>query len=236
VETEELIKHFYLTESGLPTIAIKEVDVVDNKIIKNDYLNPYYTEPDWSRQIVVTDYNYQNVFEYLQGRVAGLTILQNLGTGEFIISIRGDRALILLDGMETDPIMLESVPMSIIDKIDVIKQGVGIKSAGGIISVYTKRGENAPPPKIYNSINKTVMGFYNARVFYAPTYKTPIIGEAKPDIRSTVFWQPTIVTDKDGIATVSYFNDDKRKYVTIIVEGIADRNIPIVVRSSYMVE
>jgi hypothetical protein len=126
--------------------------------------------------------------------------------------------------------------MSIIDKIDVLKQGVGTKASDGVISVYTKRGENALPPKIYNSINKTVMGFYNARAFYAPTYETPIIEEAKPDIRSTVFWQPNIVTDTVGNVTVSYFNDDKRKYVTIIVEGIADRNIPIVVRASYMVE
>jgi hypothetical protein len=236
VETEELIKHFYLTESGLPTIAIEEVDVIEEKVIKNDYLNPYYTEPDWSHQVTVTDYNYQSVFEYLYGRVAGLNIRQDSATGGYIILIRGDEALVLLDGMETDPIMLGSVPMSIIDKIDVIKQGLGRKSAGGIVSVYTKRGENAPPPKIYNSINKTVMGFYNARVFYAPTYESPNNEDAKPDIRSTVFWQPNIVTDTVGNVTVSYFNDDKRKYVTIIVEGIADRNIPIVVRASYMVE
>jgi hypothetical protein len=234
VETEELIKHFYLTESGLPTIAIKEVDVVDNKIIKNDYLNPYYTEPDWSRQIVVTDYNYQNAFEYLQGRVAGLSIKG--GIRGYSVAFRGGSVLILIDGYDSDSSALGSIPMSIIDRIDITKQGVGLKATGGILSVYTKRGENAPAPKIYNSINKTVMGFYNARVLYAPTYETPIIEEAKPDIRSTVYWQPTIVTDTVGNATVSYFNDDKRKYVTIIVEGIADRNIPIVVRASYMVE
>jgi hypothetical protein len=103
VETDELIKHFYLTESGLPTIAIEEVDVIEEKVIKNDYLNPYYTEPDWSRQLAEVDFTYLNVFEYLLGRVAGVNIGKDRKGYKVsmrgITSINGGTVLLLLDGM-----------------------------------------------------------------------------------------------------------------------------------------
>jgi len=239
-DTEDYKKYFYSHENGLPTIAIEEVKVIENKVIKNDYLNPYYYEPDWTHEVVVTDYSYQNVFEYLEGRVAGV----NIGKGSKgykvtmrgITSINGGSVLLLLDGVETDAGMLESVPMSIVDKIDVSKQGVGYKAGNGVLSVYTKKGKNAPPRKIFNSINKTLIGFYQAREFYAPKYETPDSLNKKPDIRPTIFWEPTLITDENGNATVSYYNDDRRKYINIKIEGMANKSVPVVFKASYRVE
>ncbi len=57
--------------------------------------------------------------------------------------------------------------------------------------------------------------------FYSPKYtvknKTLAMGT---DMRSTLHWEPNIVTDKDGRATVSFFTADKPTNYTLIIEGI----------------
>ena len=40
-----------------------------------------------------------------------------------------------------------------------------------------------------------------------------------PDCRPTIDWEPNIVTDENGKATVSFYAADKPSTYTIIVEG-----------------
>ncbi len=57
--------------------------------------------------------------------------------------------------------------------------------------------------------------------FYSPKYtvknKTVAMGT---DMRSTLHWEPNVVTDANGKATVSFFTADKPASYTIIMEGI----------------
>ena len=39
------------------------------------------------------------------------------------------------------------------------------------------------------------------------------------DLRSTIHWEPNVITDKDGKATVSFFSADKPADYTVIMEG-----------------
>ena len=45
-----------------------------------------------------------------------------------------------------------------------------------------------------------------------------------------------IITDNDGKAIVTYYNDDKFTYVNIKAEGIAGKSIPVVIKASYIVK
>ena len=62
--------------------------------------------------------------------------------------------------------------------------------------------------------------FSLAKQFYSPKYtvknKTAGMGT---DLRSTIFWEPNFITDKDGKATVSFYSADKAANYTVIVEG-----------------
>jgi hypothetical protein len=62
-------------------------------------------------------------------------------------------------------------------------------------------------------------GFTPARSFYTPKYSaaTPL-----PDLRETVYWNPNIITDKDGLATIEYLNNDAKGTYRVVVEGIDD--------------
>jgi hypothetical protein len=54
--------------------------------------------------------------------------------------------------------------------------------------------------------------------FYRPRY--PVKGNIKnTDLRSTIHWSPNIITDKQGMATISFYAADKPTSYTIICEG-----------------
>ncbi len=57
--------------------------------------------------------------------------------------------------------------------------------------------------------------------FYSPKYtvanKTVAMGT---DMRSTLHWEPNVITNSDGKATVSFFTADKPAGYTIIMEGL----------------
>ena len=56
--------------------------------------------------------------------------------------------------------------------------------------------------------------------FYSPKYnvtnKTVAMGT---DMRSTLHWEPNIITNAEGKATVSFFTADKPASYTVIMEG-----------------
>jgi hypothetical protein len=65
------------------------------------------------------------------------------------------------------------------------------------------------------------LAFTLPRRFYSPKYtvknKTTAMGT---DMRSTIHWEPNIITDKNGKATVSFYSADKPSAYTVTIEGI----------------
>jgi hypothetical protein len=78
-----------------------------------------------------------------------------------------------------------------------------------------------------------VVGYTRARVFYAPRYTAP---DAKPDYRTTIHWEPNITTDAKGEATVSFYNADPKSKISIVVQGITDKGVPVVATANYTVK
>lgn len=85
-----------------------------------------------------------------------------------------------------------------------------------IITTYQGNGTNI----IYRPGTKTYrpMPITPARVFYSPKYglKTPV---ETTDYRSTLFWEPNIVTDRNGKARVSFYTSDNASGLTFNMQG-----------------
>jgi len=64
------------------------------------------------------------------------------------------------------------------------------------------------------------IGLTFPKAFYSPKYtvKTSTLGIGT-DLRSTIYWEPDIVTDKEGKATVSFYSADRPTDYTLILEG-----------------
>jgi uncharacterized protein YfaS (alpha-2-macroglobulin family) len=67
------------------------------------------------------------------------------------------------------------------------------------------------------------MGFYKAREFYSPKYDNTYASSKERDFRSTIYWKPEILTDKDGQASFEYYNADGSGAYKIVIEGIDDK-------------
>ncbi|MCO5945868.1 TonB-dependent receptor [Mucilaginibacter flavidus] len=104
----------------------------------------------------------------------------------------------------------------------------GTRMANGGLIITTKRAKKQNNYYRYAPGVVTYMpkGFYKAREFYSPQYDNPHTNQKMADLRSTIYWNPNIITDKDGKASFEYFNADGKGTYRVVVEGIdADGNL-----------
>jgi len=81
------------------------------------------------------------------------------------------------------------------------------------------------PPKYL--LTFTPIGYSHTREFYSPKYTGPMTINQHPDLRSTVYWNPRLVTDKTtGTTSFEFFNADGKGTYRAVIEGMdADGNI-----------
>lgn len=94
-----------------------------------------------------------------------------------------------------------------------------------ILAIYTYSGTGlfGAFPRKSNLVNATAPQYAPRREFYAPQYNDlSEQNSTDPDFRTLLHWQPNIVTDTKGEATVNFFTDDATGKKVIICEGITD--------------
>lgn len=223
----ELSIRDYILNSG--SILLEEVTVIAEKKKTGDGYYRMYSKPASSLKVTPPDYSYQDVFDYLQGRVAGLVI-----SGE-TISIRGggsthgsNAILFLWNGFPVSKETIENIPMCDIDVVEVVKSIgetaiFGIRGANGVISVFTKMGIHEEDFNTYSpgTISEKICGYSAYRDFYSPAYSPENIDTDKPDHRITLYWNPNIIAE-NGKASVSFFTSDDISRYKVFVEGITN--------------
>ena len=57
---------------------------------------------------------------------------------------------------------------------------------------------------------------------YSPVYDTPEkLKSTKPDLRSTIYWNPAVTTDEHGEAHISFYTADSSSRYRLAVEGVS---------------
>ncbi|UYZ57871.1 TonB-dependent receptor plug domain-containing protein [Hymenobacter latericus] len=182
--------------------------------------------------------NYPNALMALQGRIAGVQIM---GNGmQTTVQIRGagsimgsSQPLILLDGMPVRDIeAILTIPASDIESVDVFKGAsaamFGTQGANGVMAFYTKRGGSASTSSGSSPgvARATVPAYYQPREFYAPRYETPAPA-LHPDYRATtLYWAPTVATNADGRATLTFYTSDDLGAFRVGVQGLSANGRP----------
>src|SRR5690606_35143196 len=164
------------------------------------------------------------VLNYLQGRVPGLQILV-AGGGQANMSWRGGVPALYLNEMQSDVQIVQSIPMSDVALIKVFPPpffGGGSSGSGGAIAVYTKKGKEVQGDFKGLDFAK-IPGYSPVKQFYSPDYSTYDIEHSQPDLRSTLYWNPFIVTDKNNKRIIlNFYNNDVTKRFRIVIEGISE--------------
>jgi hypothetical protein len=145
----------------------------------------------------------------------------------------GDAPLFLLDGAPASVGYIQNISITDILFIDVLKGAdatiYGGRSAGGVVAVYTKRGEDIQqkPKELSGVSNVIIPGFYKLREFYKPNFEIPIPEHEKPDYRKTLHWEPDIKIKNNSPYKLDFYTGDASNTYVIRVEGITYDGRPV---------
>ncbi|MNK25879.1 TonB-dependent Receptor Plug Domain protein [compost metagenome] len=213
------------TKRGLlnRTILLDEVNIVEKRKPTHNSSNlggagnadAVFTAKDLETAISLS--------QYLQGRIAGVQIVNGQAFA------RGSQTpmAIMLDGMNLggEDFNLDDIVVQDIETVEILKSIAttaiyGMQGGSGVIVINTKRGDGARTTNTYTPglINYLPKGYAMVRTFYSPKYD--VKPESRPDLRTTVFWEPQMISDATGKAKISYFNADVPGIYRIVVEGI----------------
>ena len=122
---------------------------------------------------------------------------------------------------------VKTIPLNDVDKIEVLKSPAnlavfGTKGANGVIAIYTRHGKPSLDAKTTRGIiEKKIIGYSELRTFYSPQY-TPVNKKSeKPDFRTTLYWNPNVITT-EGSTEIAFYSSDQIGRYHIIVEGISN--------------
>ena len=218
---------------------LKEVVIKDTKIVQmashKDYgsLNSLSNDPDH----VIPAAQLRDCPDLL-GCLTTLASGMTFDNGNFYVTRdynQGQRipAQIFLRGAPVDinalssinPKEIESVEIFTKDELGLINNAYG---TDGVLVINMHKVESTKislqqlkdmiPQK--NEITFTPKGYAVTRVFYMPRYEGPVkMQTTRTDTRSTIYWNPDLVTDKTGVANVEFYNADGRGTYRVIIEG-----------------
>lgn len=221
---EELLKTATLKEVIVTTRAKSKVEVMDEK-----YAKGLFAGGDAAAQFDLTSdpsaIAQRDVLSYLTGRVAGLTITGS-GSPQVSAMWRGTATDIYIDEIKADINQVTNLNMSDIAYIKVMRPpffGSSAGGAGGAIAIYTRRGGDvADKPSGKGLPYKLVAGYTATKEFYSPNYGTFNQMNEHEDVRSTLYWVPTIITTTENhIIKLQFYNNDYTDSFRVILEGVS---------------
>ena len=207
----------------MQNVVIKTVKKPPVQVLDERYTSGFFKGDDGYQFDLVNDPlagSYQNIFNYLQGRVAGLQINSNTNPPSLVW--RGGSPIVFLDEMQTDTDMISSIPITDVAYVKVFRPPFagGFGGGNGAIAIYTKKGGDQSSSSKGLSAN-TVAGYSPVKQFYSPNYDTFDPRNDHLDIRTTLYWNPLVsINQKNKKIKLSFYNNDVTKSFRVVIEGM----------------
>ncbi|WEK19761.1 MAG: carboxypeptidase-like regulatory domain-containing protein [Candidatus Pedobacter colombiensis] len=144
---------------------------------------------------------------------------------------------IFLNGMPIDYFGLASVQSADVENVEVFtKDELGtvnrMYNTNGVLVINTKKAPKGtkmsmeefkkliPDPSVLKIRPK---GFSKQREFYSPKYVNAAATYNFNDLRSTIYWNPNVITTAAGGLSLEYYNADGKGTYKAVIEGV-DKN------------
>ena len=226
-EVERQIKYF--KGEVLATVKIKSRIKSKIQLLNDKYTSGLFKNEN-ARQFDLVDdplaSSYTDIVSYLEGKVGGLSFDHMAGKFVWMSNRAGENGpAIYVNEMQTNYDMLSSLPVANVAYIKVFRPGfVGGAGSGtgGAIVVYTRMGADGQPLNGTKGLdNSTVTGYTAIREFYAPDYDNKNPEDDKKDLRTTLYWNPSVITTPgQKKVTLTFFNNDVTDSFRVIIEGM----------------
>jgi hypothetical protein len=148
--------------------------------------------------------------------------------------------LVMIDGVcINDLTLLTSLDPETVERIDVVKTTylVGDFRLYGIVNVITRAG-NFKGLTLPDYAAKLSYRVIEPEVtFYSPDYSESGKRQSRiPDLRNTLFWDPSIKPDKDGKVRIEFWTSDITGNYMINIQGIDALGKPVSYKKVFKVE
>lgn len=229
------LDYVYLSEIELKTVSRKRER---DKYLRKDMR---YVQPT-----VRYDYELNNVialgddlFWSLANHVPGLRLVNGTlvyrGGSPSLTSTNGNPAgtAFLLNGVQVLGNINALVNANDVSFVDILTGPSAVMySATTVIAVYTKSPGDRSKSNVNSGTKKGIIsfihpGFYEARAFYEPNYKSLSPEDKKADFRTTLYWKPTLKLGRNGKAKISFYTADATSTYRIEIEGISSDGYPV---------
>ncbi len=152
-----------------------------------------------------------NFIQTIQGKVPGLNIKFDGATGVMDLTWnRGRTPEIWVDGVQMKSINETIIDPDMISRIEVYQQNRSVVFPSGMIAIFTKNfvtGEDltfTDTPTTEGIKRFKMIGFYTPKKFYLPENETDATKMFQLKNRSTIYWNPAVLTDDKGKAKISF--------------------------------
>jgi hypothetical protein len=205
------------------------------------------------RELVITPdlQIYNNTFQLINFRY--------LNPSPVRLGHRMRNPLYMIDGNPVTADDVRALPISWVERIDVVDdenvaslaairtmvETEGVDSLGrtsygygycdGAISIILKDDKDIVNNPVFHSVNVKFSGFDEPRIFYSPRHHTTLEKDYKPDLRTTLFWEPNIRLENKKDIFLNYYNTDNPSIIKVTVEGITTTGIPVTGKTEYEV-
>ncbi len=237
------------------TIAPGEVTIVARRQDKTESArarSKHYLMGTPDKELVITPELtiYNDVFQlvstkYLSGRLFTAQGAKPRPLPAASQSPEMQNPLYLIDGMIASKEEVMGLSVSLVERIDVLDNmasygvfgaGTGSAPIDGVISIILKSDFAASRTSVFHSVNIKFSGYNEPRVFYSPKHHATLESDYKPDLRTTLFWEPNIKVENNKDYFLNYFNADNSSTIKVIVEGITASGIPVTAKAEYEVK
>lgn len=223
----------------LMTVELDEIGItaqrISEKKLQRQQRTSYYSTPS-HRLVLDDDQGTRNASAVIDlfWRLPGVTI-----DGDNIYVLGGPTSfvastdpLFLLDGSPVSKDVVLSLPVRDIEFIDVLKGAdatiYGLRGGNGVILLYSRlrldwEVDQVPPPGLKRT---EVIGYHLAKEFAiidAPSTDTNF----RPDIRSTLHWNPKISLSNKRTTKESFTTSDTAGEYIIVAQGIRKNGVPL---------
>lgn len=223
-------------------IMLNEVEVRGIKELSNDpFESPFKVYGEPSNRVVVDSVmrggafiNIYDIFRRIPGvQVVGSFPNQSILIGGFGSVNSSTSPLYLFDGVNITEETLRTISPSSISHVDVLKGAdaaiYGAQGANGVVAIFTKSGMGLKDtgPKDMGILSHNHPGYSAVREFFTPDYSEPSDKHAKPDFRTTLYWNPSILVEGQNPSIMEFYTSDQNGNFDIVVQGITVDGTPV---------
>lgn len=221
-EVEELKKYGLFRRS----INLREVQIAAKKSVVNT-ASTNFNGPGKANAVLLSDKLDEcvDIFQCIQQWVPHVIISNNI-----VYSTRSPRdpMTLIVDGVYLEQSELLKYNVEDIESLEVLRTPeytaiYGANGSFGVLIITTKRGKVRPVSSSPNIASITPKGYYLAREFYSPDYGVTAVNKSLPDLRSTIYWSPNIMTDKTGKASLNFYTAGEQGTYKVVIEGLDGR-------------